>query len=67
VVYRVNTLESTFDRGLFVQTLDLSRIPNQDLAIMPTKSSGKPPPDDITVPNRPNEDTEVTDQTEDTF
>jgi hypothetical protein len=66
-LYKVNTLESTFDRGMFVQTLDLSRIPNHDLAIMPAKSSGQPPPDDITVPNRPSEDREVTDQTEDTY
>jgi len=31
-LYKVNMLESTFDRGLFAQTLELSRIPNQDQA-----------------------------------
>jgi hypothetical protein len=29
-LYRVNTLESYFDRGMFTQNLDLSRMPNLD-------------------------------------
>jgi hypothetical protein len=40
-LYRVNTLESTFDRGLFAQTLELSRMPNYDLADTKSETSGQ--------------------------
>jgi hypothetical protein len=58
-LYKVNTLESTFDRGMFAQTLELSRMPNYDLTITDAKSSAPPPPDDITVPTKANEAREI--------